>query len=307
MALAPRPPLIASLHCLADNGEIPRKLQAVTPPKCAGCIFGAMTKVPWQTRATPSKHVFIASAPGKCMSVDQLQSTQVGFIAQLKGKLTKQRFTAATIFVDHFSRVRYIYLMCNLSSNETIQAKQAFEQFALHHSVAIRHYHCDNGCFADKAFAYHCEDKHQSVTYCGVNAHFQNGIAKKAFCNLQESARKQLLHAMARWPKAVHVALWPYALRFAAHLPNTVPTLEDSTLQLEKISSPSVGSNMRNFYTFACPVFVLHSNLAAGRRISKWSQRARLGLNLGPSPYHAFNVNLVLNLSTGLVSPPFHQ
>jgi hypothetical protein len=31
-----------------------------------------------------------------------------------------------------------------------------------------------------------------------------------------------------------------------------------------------------------------------------------LGLNLGPSPMHARNVYLVLNLSTGLVSPQYH-
>jgi hypothetical protein len=34
--------------------------------------------------------------------------------------------------------------------------------------------------------------------------------------------------------------------------------------------------------------------------------RARLGLNLGPSPIHAQNVYLVLNLITGCVSPQYH-
>ncbi|KAL7483183.1 hypothetical protein ACHAW6_008826, partial [Cyclotella cf. meneghiniana] len=33
---------------------------------------------------------------------------------------------------------------------------------------------------------------------------------------------------------------------------------------------------------------------------------ARLGVNLGPSPYHARNVNLVLNQDTGHCSPQFH-
>jgi hypothetical protein len=36
---------------------------------------------------------------------------QVGFIAQLKGALTKKRCTAATIFVKHYSRLKYIHLM----------------------------------------------------------------------------------------------------------------------------------------------------------------------------------------------------
>ena len=37
-----------------------------------------------------------------------------------------------------------------------------------------------------------------------------------------------------------------------------------------------------------------------------WSPHAHLGLNLGPSPFHAHNVYLVLNLMTRLVSPQYH-
>eukprot|EP00956_Cyclotella_meneghiniana_P030555 scaffold77192_cov37-Cyclotella_meneghiniana.AAC.9 len=63
---------------------------------------------------------------------------------------------------------------------------------------------------------------------------------------------------------------------------------------------------MKDNHTFGCPVFALQNALAAGSTIPKWSPRARMGMNLGPSPYHARNVNLVLNLETGLVSPQFH-
>jgi hypothetical protein len=76
-------------------------------------------------------------------------STQVGFIAQLKGTLTKKRYTAATIFVDHYSRLKYVHLMTRLPSEETIEAKQAFEHFAEQHGIRILHYHCNNGRFAD--------------------------------------------------------------------------------------------------------------------------------------------------------------
>jgi hypothetical protein len=50
-------------------------------------------------------------------------STQVGFIAQLKGTLTKKRYTVATVFVDHYSRLKYIHLMTKLTSEEMIEAK----------------------------------------------------------------------------------------------------------------------------------------------------------------------------------------
>jgi hypothetical protein len=35
------------LKQLTLNGEIPKKLAKIILPKCAGCLFGAMTKLPW--------------------------------------------------------------------------------------------------------------------------------------------------------------------------------------------------------------------------------------------------------------------
>jgi hypothetical protein len=131
------------LKQLALNGKIPRRLAKVQPPAGTGCLFGAMTKVPWRGREASSE-VFVATKAGQCVSVDQLISTQVNFIAQLKGTLTKKRYTA-TVFVDHYSRLKYIHLMTKLTSKETMDAKQAFEHFAEQHSIRILHYHCDNG------------------------------------------------------------------------------------------------------------------------------------------------------------------
>ncbi len=74
---------------------------------------------------------------------------QVGFIAQLKGTLTKKRYTAATVFVDHYSRLKYIHLMTKLTLEETMEAKRAFKHFSKQHSICILHYHCNNRQFAD--------------------------------------------------------------------------------------------------------------------------------------------------------------
>jgi hypothetical protein len=167
------------LKQLAFNGKIPKKLAKVLPHKCAGCLFGAMTKLPWQGKETKANHeVFVATKPGECASVDQMTSTEVGFYAQLKGKLTKKRYKCATVFVNHFSRLRFVYLQLDDKSNETLAAKLAFEQYTAEHGVKILHYHCDNGRFHDNAFQQVCHDARQQLTFCGVNAHFQNGIAK---------------------------------------------------------------------------------------------------------------------------------
>jgi hypothetical protein len=106
--------------------------------------------------------------------------TQVGFITQLKGTLTKKRYTAATIFVDHYSRLKYIHLMTKLTSEETMEAKQAFEHFAEQHGVRIFHYHCNNGQFADNVFKISCSAKRQRLTFCGVNTHFQKWHCRRS-------------------------------------------------------------------------------------------------------------------------------
>jgi hypothetical protein len=82
--------------------------------------------------------------------------------------------------------------------------------------------------------------------------------------------------------------------------------LDNGTLRLERFSGTSVGYRMKDHHIFGCPVFALQNDLAAGNKLPKWSPRARLGPNLGPSPSHARNVNLALNLTTGLVSLQFH-
>jgi hypothetical protein len=63
---------------------------------------------------------------------------------------------------------------------------------------------------------------------------------------------------------------------------------------------------MKHVHTFVCPVFALQNALASGKLLPRRCPRARLGLNLGPSPIHARNVYLVLNLMTGCVSPQYH-
>jgi hypothetical protein len=197
-------------------------------------MYGAMTKRPWRTKGIQNKNkIRVATSPGDCISVDQLESPTPGFIAQLKGRLTKKRYGAATIFVDHASRLSYIHFQQQISYDETVEAKRAFEAYARSHGVTIKHYHADNGRFADNAFMQSVAESGQTISFCGVNAHFQNGIAKKRIRDLSEQARKQLLHAKARWPEAIEINLWPYAIRNANDIRNTIADKEDGSSPLE--------------------------------------------------------------------------
>jgi hypothetical protein len=141
----------AKLKQLTLNGKILKKFALLNPPKCAGCLFGMMTKIPWHGKESKSSHnVFAATKPRETVSVNQMVSTKVG------------------VFTKH-----------------------AFEKFTAKHGVCIHHHHCDNGLYADNAFKESCESSRQRFTFCGVNSHFQNGIA------IVESEQKQLLHAHA--------------------------------------------------------------------------------------------------------------
>ncbi len=117
----------------------------------------------------------------------------------MKGKLTKKRYRCATVFINHYSHLRFIHLQVDNSSVETVAAKHTFKNFAAEHGIKIQHHHCNNGRFSNNAFKQGCHNACQQLTFCGVNAHFKNGIAKRSTRNLSESTHKQLLHARACW------------------------------------------------------------------------------------------------------------
>jgi hypothetical protein len=77
---------------------------------CAACEFGKAMRKAWRTKSK-NQMIHRATAPGACVLVDQMESQAVGFVAQLKGCLTKGRYQVATIFVDHYSRSEgYVHL-----------------------------------------------------------------------------------------------------------------------------------------------------------------------------------------------------
>ena len=294
---------LARLKMLAHTEQIPKCILKVQELPCAACIYGKQTRRPWrgnQVRRT----IFPAKAPGDCVSVDQLKSTTAGFVAQLKGILTKKRYHVSTVFTDHFSDLSYVHFSTSDTALETLAAKQAFEIYASSHGVTIKHYHCDNGRFAENLFTESCKQSKQRLTFCPVNQHNSNGRAEKRNRDLQDGARTNMLHAKSLWPAAINTHLWPYALKFTNDVRNQVPQATGRT-PLIQFSGSNVQPKLQ-FHTFGCPVYTLDSKLASGKTIPKWDSRGRLGIYIGQSPAHSRTVALVLNPVTGLVSPQFH-
>ena len=127
----------------------------------------------------------------------------------------------------YYSDYTYVYFQESLSSDETVQAKHAFE------GVNIRHYHADNGRFADNAFLADIKGERQTISYCGANAHFQNGRAEKRIRDLMDQARTQLIHARHRWPNAIEVNLWPNAMRYAMQIMNVTTKMTQQSTPIE--------------------------------------------------------------------------
>ena len=152
-----------------------------------------------------------------------------------------------------------------------VEAKKAFEAYAQTYKVKVRNYHAENGRFAENDFQLSVTWEIQTISYCGVNDHFQNGKAENRIRYLQEQKSKQLHHSKSRWPSAVELALWPYALRQETHLRNYLPDKEYTSYPLERFYKNSVAPNIMENHSFGCPVFSLQKSLIGERGVSpKW-------------------------------------
>ena len=309
------------LKLMARCRLIPQELADVDPPCCPGCAYGKAHKKPTRYKGwRNNRSIKPSTSPGGCVSVDQLVSPTPGFVPTHRGYPTLQRYKGATVFVDHFSDFTYVHLMTEMNGATTVEAKQAFERLAHSHNVAIKHYHCDNGLFDTRIFKQSIEKANQTISFCGVNAHHQNGRAERRIKDITEGSRTSLLHASHRWPKAVHPSLWPCALKHYVNLRNNLPStyipggkngrkkLPDTYINspLSKFSGFETAVNLQHFHPFGSPVYVLENKLQASQSHNKWADRSRVGIFLQHSPDHSSSVPLVLNTSSGNVSPQFH-
>ena len=71
------------------------------------------------------------------MSIDTLISITPGLIGQLRGIPTTARYKAATIFVNHFSGLGYVYLHKSTTAAEAVESKRTFKNYATNLGVKI--------------------------------------------------------------------------------------------------------------------------------------------------------------------------
>ena len=101
--------------------------------------------------------------------------------------------------------------------------------------------------------------------------------------------------------------LWPFAVKAAVERLNFLTFDSDGLSPANKFYGNDIPLDLKEFHTFGCPAFVLDSRLQSGSiGPPKWDPRSRLGIYLGHSPMHAGSVALILNPTTGHVSPQYH-
>ena len=222
----------------------------------------------------------------------------------MSGRLTNLQVTAATIFVDHV----YVYLMRDLTLSEKLLAKHVYKRFLATIGIESKAYHADNGHFADKGFRDDCTFSNQTITFCGVKSHHQNGIAECKIKDITLGSRTLLLHAKHMFPEYISIILSPFAVKCYKDRLNNLVHHADGRTPYETLASLDAALiNKANFHTFGCPCYVLDHRLQSGAgKIPKWEPHARMGIYIRRLPSHASNVQLILNPRTGHVLPQFH-
>jgi hypothetical protein len=186
-----------TVQYLARSGVLGPAFQSIGNcpiPLCHACVHGKQHchSVPHDPLPLDVSHL----EPGDCVSCDQLESLAPGLIPVYHGTPSMSKYHAGSLFVDHASR--YLYFTPHISTGvqEALQAKHTFESVASQHHPFVKPHHADNGLFTSKDFRAHCAQQKQRLTFCGVNAHHQNGIAEHYIRSVTDRARSMLINVM---------------------------------------------------------------------------------------------------------------
>ena len=139
----------------------------------------------------------------------------------------------------------------------------------------VKHYHADNGRFADNGFIDAVNSKDQKITYFGVGAHHQNGIIENKNKMLTLGAQTLLLHGMRMWPSMIDTMFWPFAMKAVAERHNKMQvnifgkTPESTLLGIEIEDIP-----VKSYHTLFCPIYVCTRCLPAK---CWWSRAPKVG------------------------------
>jgi hypothetical protein len=118
-----------------------------------------------------------------------------------------------------------------------------------------------------------------------------------------------LIHFVIHWPQAAQTNLWPYSVLYAVWIWNNMPNPGADLSPIEIFSGVKYHDyrHIQCVWVFGCPVYVLKAEQQVdGKKVPKWSKKARRGIFLGFSGEHHNTVVLVLDPEAGHIAPQYH-
>ena len=150
--------------------------------------------------------------------------------------------------------------------------------------------------------------RHLIVRFAGVGVHHHNGNAENSIRAIMSIARTMMLHSAIHWPDVVDVTLWPMAVALSVYLHNHMPNMETGLAPVDVFTKLRSWQQhkFQNLHVWGCPVYVLDKSIADGKKLPRWQPRSICSMNMGLSPKHASTVPIVLNVSSGCITPQYH-
>ena len=284
-------------------------------PLCAGCQFAKQ-----KLRSSPGKTSHIVKDRDGVMSRDKLlpgQRVSIDhFICKTKGRLFTSRgkskdadlYSGGCIFVDHATGFIHVEFQRYVSTDESLAAKEAFELLCRDFGIVPQEYQADNGAaFTSAGFAKHLFERDQRIRHAGVGAHHHNGVAERAIQTIMSIARAMMLHSALHWSPVADPALWPMAVRHAVYIWNRMPNVKTGLSPIDVFTRTRWPQHrFHDLHVWGCPVYVLDKTIADGHKLPRWQPRSQRSMYMGMSESHSSSVPLVLNLTTGAITPQFH-
>ena len=283
-------------------------------PKCAACCYGKQTvKSTPATRTTKVRDragVSFQNAmrPGQRVFVDHMVCSTKGRLFNTKGKsLEKDMYCGACVFTDAYSQLVWVQCQTSLNSHQTLQAKEAFEDYSRDFGVVIQQYISDNAsAFTSSQFAQELADLKQVTVRAAPGAHHHNA-AERAIRTISSIARTMMIHAAIHWPEMSDLTLWPMAVEHAAYIYNHMPNPRTGLAPIDLFSrSRWEQKQLQDLHVWGCPVYSLSKSIADGKSIPRFQPRSVRMVNMGISNHHISRTPMLLNPSTGTITPKFH-
>ena len=116
-----------------------------------------------------------------------------------------------------------------------------------------------------------------------------------------------MLHAAIHWTEMADSFLWAMAVQHTTYLHNNIPNPTTGLSPNDLFTQMRFDADkVHDLHVWGCPVYVLDKKISEGNKLPRWTPCSHRGVYMETSPLHSSSVPLVLNPSSGAITPQFH-